>query len=61
MGIASLFGDEEAESPQDLSDEDLEAFKGTDLADVAACKLTLGKEWTSPRRICFGPIAARRT
>jgi type VI protein secretion system component Hcp len=44
MGIASLFGDEEAESPQDLSDEDVKAFAGTDLAGVAACKLTLGKE-----------------
>ncbi len=44
MGIASLFGDEEAESPQELSDEDLKSFEGTDVAEIAACKLTLGKE-----------------
>jgi len=44
MGIASLFGGEEAQGQQDVSDEDLKGFEGTDVAEIAACKVTLGKE-----------------
>jgi type VI protein secretion system component Hcp len=45
LGIASLFGDEEQDNtPQDLSESDLKGCEGTDIAEVAACKLTITKE-----------------